>query len=52
MNLEFERVQELISEGCERCPDDCRVRNLREGTIGHYRQSYVDVSFILDNFNK
>lgn len=28
-------------EGCERYLDDCRVRNLRQGTIGHYRQSYV-----------
>ncbi len=28
-------------EGCEKYLDDCRVRNLREGTIGHYRQSYV-----------
>ncbi len=28
-------------EGCERYLDDCRARNLRDGTIGHYRQSYT-----------
>ena len=25
-------------EGCERYLNDCRTRNLREGTIGHYLQ--------------
>jgi len=28
-------------EGCERYMNDCRTGNLREGTIEHYRQSYV-----------
>ena len=28
-------------EGCARYMNDCRTGNLREGTIGHYRQSYV-----------
>ena len=28
-------------EGCNRYLENCRQRNLREGTIGHYRQNYV-----------
>ena len=28
-------------DGCEKYLDDCRQRNLREGTIGHYKQSYT-----------
>lgn len=27
-------------EGCEKYLDDCRLRNLREGSIIHYRQSF------------
>ncbi len=36
-------VSESITfkEGCEMYLDNCRQRNLREGTINHYRQSYV-----------
>ena len=30
-----------LEEGCNKYLDDCRARNLREGTINHYRQSYV-----------
>ena len=30
-----------LEEGCNKYLDNCRARNLREGTIGHYRQSYV-----------
>jgi len=30
-----------FKEGCEKYLDDCRQRNLRDGTIGHYRQSYT-----------
>lgn len=30
-----------FKEGCEKYLDDCRQRNLREGTIGHYKQSYT-----------
>ena len=30
-----------FEEGCNKYLDDCRVRNLREGTINHYRQSYL-----------
>lgn len=34
--------QELtFKEGCEKYLDDCRERNLREGTISHYKQSYT-----------
>ncbi len=36
-------VSESITfkEGCEMYLDNCRQRNLREGTVNHYRQSYV-----------
>jgi len=27
--------------GCNKYLDDCRQRNLREGTLRHYRQSYT-----------
>lgn len=30
-----------FSEGCELYLMNCRQRNLREGTINHYRQSYT-----------
>ena len=30
-----------LEEGCDKYLDNCRARNLREGTINHYRQSYV-----------
>ena len=30
-----------FEEGCELYLDSCRIRNLREGTINHYRQSYT-----------
>lgn len=30
-----------FSEGCELYIDNCKQRNLRQGTIGHYRQSYT-----------
>ncbi len=30
-----------LEEGCNKYLDNCRQRNLREGTIKHYRQSYV-----------
>ena len=40
--LRLERTDVVtFREGCERYLNDCRTRNLREGTIGHYRQSYV-----------
>ena len=29
-----------FEEGCNKYLENCRQRNLREGTIGHYRQSY------------
>lgn len=28
-----------LEEGCNKYLDNCRARNLREGTINHYRQS-------------
>ena len=45
-------------EGCNRYLDDCRARNLREGTIGHYKQSYTqfykyfdpDIHFVIEAF--
>ena len=30
-----------LEEGCNKYLDNCRARNLREGTINHYRQSYL-----------
>ena len=30
-----------LEEGCNKYLDNCRQRNLREGTIKHYRQSYI-----------
>lgn len=30
-----------FAEGCNKYIDNCRQRNLREGTINHYRQSYT-----------
>lgn len=30
-----------FEEGCNKYLDDCRARNLREGTINHYKQSYT-----------
>ena len=30
-----------FKEGCEKYLDDCRQRNLREGTMRHYKQSYT-----------
>ena len=29
-----------MKEGCELYLIDCKTRNLREGTVNHYRQSY------------
>lgn len=29
-----------FEEGCNKYLDNCRGRNLREGTINHYKQSY------------
>ena len=30
-----------FEEGCNKHLENCRQRNLREGTIGHYKQSYT-----------
>ena len=37
-----------FEEGCKKYLENCRQRNLREGTIGHYRQSYVQFYKYLD----
>ena len=29
-----------FEEGCKKYLENCRQRNLREGTINHYRQTY------------
>ena len=29
-----------LEEGCDKYLDNCRQRNLRQGTINHYKQSY------------
>ena len=33
-----------FEEGCKKYLENCRQRNLREGTINHYRQSYWEES--------
>ena len=30
-----------FEEGCRKYLENCRQRNLRDGTINHYRQSYL-----------
>ena len=37
-----------LEEGCNKYLDNCRVRNLREGTINHYRQTYVQFAKFFD----
>ena len=32
-----------FEEGYNKYLENCRLRNLREGTIGHYRQSYTQL---------
>jgi len=32
-----------FEEGCNKYLEYCRQRNLREGTIGHYKQSYTQL---------
>ena len=29
-----------FEEGCNKYLDNCKARNLRQGTINHYKQSY------------
>ena len=38
-----------FKEGCEMYLLDCRQRNLREGTIRHYRQSFQRFSRYFDD---
>lgn len=38
-----------LKDGCEKYLEDCRIRNLREGTINHYRQSYLMFYKYVDN---
>lgn len=33
------KMQIALEEGCNKYLDNCRARNLREGTSNHYRQS-------------
>ena len=37
-----------LEEGCNKYLDNCRSRNLREGTINHYRQSCVQFAKFFD----
>ena len=37
-----------LEEGCNKYLDNFRSRNLREGTINHYRQSYVQFAKLFD----
>lgn len=47
-----------FEEGCNLYLDNCRQRNLREGTLGHYRQSYTqfykwfDASMPIEQFDR
>jgi hypothetical protein len=44
-----------FEEGCNKYLENCRQRNLRDGTINHYRQSYVQFykffDIIMTRFN-
>ena len=42
------RIFLTLEEGCIKYLDNCRSRNLREGTINHYRQSYVQFTKFFD----
>ena len=37
-----------FEEGCNKYLDNCRARNQREGTINHYKQSYVQFAKFFD----
>ena len=37
-----------FEEGCNKYLDNCRARNLREGTINHYKQSYIQFAKFFD----
>ena len=37
-----------FEEGCQMYLDDCRQRNLREGTINHYKQTYTQFRKFFD----
>jgi integrase/recombinase XerD len=37
-----------FEEGCNKYLDNCRARNLREGTINHYRRTYVQFAKFFD----
>jgi integrase/recombinase XerD len=37
-----------LEEGCNKYLGNCRARNLREGTINHYRQTYVQFAKFFD----
>ena len=37
-----------FEEGCNKYLENCRQRNLKEGTINHYRQSYVQFYKLFD----
>ena len=47
--LRMDRTKSLtLEEGCELYLNDCRLRNLREATINHYRQSYLQLFRAID----
>ncbi|MBQ2957713.1 MAG: phage integrase SAM-like domain-containing protein [Clostridia bacterium] len=42
--LRMDRTTSItLEEGCQLYLNDCRQRNLREATINHYRQSYLQM---------
>lgn len=62
MRLKMSKQNLTFKEGCEMYIQDCKSRNLREGTINHYRSSYKKMydyfspdmpldEFTVDTFN-
>lgn len=41
--LQIKETELTFSEACEMYLDDCKNRNLREGTIKHYKQTYTQL---------
>jgi hypothetical protein len=46
MELDYDRLVEVISEGCPKCPDDpcIPLAELRFSERGHCRQDLIDIS--------
>ena len=57
-NIKMAKTLLTFKAGCNLYLDNCRQRNLREGTINHYKQSYIqfykyfDMEMLLIDFDK